>query len=224
MLKKWCARIGILFLALMATPAAPGASRHFSRVKTILVLGDSLSDGFMLRRSEAYPALLAQKLRAAGLEYDVTNASQSGGTTEGGLGRLGPLLQRKIDIFILELGINDVFHGLSVDAIRANLQATIDRVRERSPDVRVIIAGLEIPNYAADDYVADFTRMYAELAAKNGAALVPSLMTGVLGDPERTLPDRLHPNQEGQKIMTENVWRVLGPVAQEVSGKTAKTK
>src|SRR4051794_10297559 len=97
--------------------------------KAILVFGDSLSDGFMLKRSEAYPAVLAKKLQVAGLSFQVTNASASGGTTQGGLERLPPHLKHRIDIFILELGINDAFRGLSVDEIESNLQQIIDRVK-----------------------------------------------------------------------------------------------
>ncbi len=186
-------------------------------MKTILVLGDSLSDGFQLPRSDAYPALIANKLRAAGLNFQVTNASASGGTTEGGLQRLPPHLKRKIDIFILELGINDAFRGVPVDQIRANLQAIIDQVKARNPSVRVVIAGMQLPNYAADDYVSAFGKMFGELATKNGAALVPYLLDGVAGDPSLNLPDGIHPNAAGQRILAENVWRVLEPVARETA-------
>src|SRR5260370_37985320 len=117
-------------------------------MKTILVLGDSLSGGFGLKPSEAYPALLANKLRAAGLTFQVTNASQTGGTTEGGLERLPAHLKRKIDFFILELGINDAFRGVPVDQIQTNLKQIIDEVRARSPNVPVVIAGMQLPNYA----------------------------------------------------------------------------
>jgi len=219
-LKNWATRAGLI-LAIVAGPAVPVDARDSSRVKTILVLGDSLSDGFGLNRSEAYPALIVSKLRAAGLNYDVINASQSGGTSEGGLRRLPPLLKRKINIFILELGINDAFRGLEVDAIRDNLQAIIDRVRQDNPKVRIVIAGMEVPNYAADDYVSAFSRMFEELAQKNGAALVPSLLAGVAGDPALNLPDGVHPNRAGQKVLAENIWQVLEPVAREVSGKSA---
>src|SRR5204863_1944279 len=140
--------------------------------KTILVFGDSLSDGFMLKRSQAYPALLAKKLRAAGLNFQVINASASGGTTEGGLERLPPHLKHRIDIFILELGINDAFRGLSIDEIESNLQQIIDKVKARNPNVRVVIAGMQLPSYAGDDYVSAFGKMFAELAANNRAALV----------------------------------------------------
>ena len=184
--------------------------------KTILVFGDSLSDGFMLQRSEAYPALLAQKLDAAGLNFQVTNASAAGGTTQCGLERLPPHLKRTIDIFILELGINDAFRGLPVRQIQNNLQQIIDKVRARNPNVRVVIAGMQLPDYAAEDYVSAFGKMFGELAAKNGAALVPYLLEGVAGAPSLNLPDGIHPNAAGQKILAENVWRILEPIAREL--------
>src|SRR5256885_5365101 len=96
--KNWNA-CASLFLVGLLPPASAPAAHDSVRVKTILIVGDSLSDGFRLSRSEAYPALLAAKLRAAALDYDIINASQSGGTSGGGLRRLTPLLKRKIDIF-----------------------------------------------------------------------------------------------------------------------------
>ena len=188
-----------------------------TETKTILVFGDSLSDGFMLKRSEAYPALLAKKLRAAGLNFLVTNASASGGTTDGGLERLPPHLRHKIDVLILELGINDAFRGVPIDQIRNNLQEIIDKVKARSPNARVVIAGIQLPGYAADDYVSAFGQMFADLASKNRAALVPYLLETVAGNPSLNLADGIHPNAAGQKILAENVWRVLEPVAREVA-------
>src|SRR5215831_3576692 len=158
-----------------------------TETKTILVFGDSLSDGFMLKRSDAYPALLAKKLRAAGLNFLVTNASASGGTTDGGLERLPPHLKHKIDILILELGINDAFRGVPVDQIQNNLQQIIDKVKARNPDVRVVIAGMQLPNYAVDNYVSAFGKMFTDLADKNGGALVPYLLQSVAGDPSLNL-------------------------------------
>src|SRR6266700_3728086 len=204
------------FLASLSIVLAQLASA--AEMKTILVFGDSLSDGFMLKRSQAYPALLAKKLQAAGLNFQVINASASGGTTEGGLERLPPHLKHRIDIFVLELGINDAFRGLSIDQIQANLQAIIDQVKARNPSVRVVIAGMAAPKaFGADDYVSAFGKMFGELAAKNGAALVPYLLDGVAGDPSLNLPDGIHPNAAGQRILAENVWRVLEPVAREVA-------
>src|SRR5437762_6786206 len=115
------------FLAIGSmVPRQPASA---AEMKTIFVFGDSLSDGFMLKRSQAYPALLAKKLQAAGMNFQVINASAAGGTTEGGLERLPPHLKRRIDIFILELGINDAFRGLAVDAIQTNLQQIVDKVK-----------------------------------------------------------------------------------------------
>jgi acyl-CoA thioesterase-1 len=204
-------------LSILCAHAAWSATPTSSGMKTILVLGDSLSDGFQLKRSEAYPALIANKLRDAGLNLQVTNASATGGTTEGGLERLPAHLKRKIDIFVLELGINDAFRGVPVGQIQSNLQQIIDRVKARNPDVRVVIAGMQLPNYGADDYVSAFGKMFGELAAKNGAALVPYLLDGLAGDPSLNLPDGIHPNASGQKILAENVWRVLEPIARETA-------
>ena len=210
-----------IILSVLCAQAAWTAAPTSSRMKTILVLGDSLSEGFQLKSTEAYPLLLADKLRAAGFDFRVTNASASGGTTEGGLQRLPSHLKRKIDIFILELGINDAFRGVPVDQIQSNLQEIIDDVKTRNPSVRVVIAGMQLPNYGADDYVSAFGEMFNRLATKNGAALVPYLLDGVAGNPSLNLPDGIHPNAAGQKILAENVWRVLEPVARKTAAEAS---
>jgi acyl-CoA thioesterase-1 len=195
----------------------PASTISATSTKTILVLGDSLSQGFGLEPGEAYPMLLSKKLRAAGLNFQVINASAAGGTTEGGLERLPAHLKRKIDIFIVELGINDAFRGLPVDQIQSNLQKIIDKVKARNPSVRVVIVGMQMPNYTADDYVFAFGKMFADLAAKNDAALVPYLLQNVVGDPSMNLSDGIHPNAAGQKVLAETVWQVLEPIAREVA-------
>jgi acyl-CoA thioesterase I len=209
------------FLAILSIMLAQVASA--AEPKAILVFGDSLSEGFMLKHSEAYPALLAKKLRAAGLNFLVTNASASGGTTDGALERLPPHLKHKIDILILELGINDAFRALPIDQIQNNLQQILDKVKARNPNARVVIAGMQLPGYTADDYVSAFGQMFADLARKNGAALVPYLLEGVAGNPSLNLPDGIHPNAAGQKILAENVWRALEPVAREVAARPLRS-
>jgi acyl-CoA thioesterase-1 len=204
----------LIFLAQSVT----AASRDSSSMKRILVFGDSLSAGFGLSPNQAYPWLLAEKLRAAGLSnFEITNASQSGGTTAGGLQRLPGHLKRKIDIFILELGINDAFRGVPIAEIRNNLQSIIDQAKARNPNVRIIVAGMQLPNYGEDNYVLSFGQIYADLAAKNNAALIPYLLQGVGGDPSLNQPDHVHPNAAGQKILTDTVWRVLEPIARETA-------
>src|SRR5437764_3285161 len=200
----------VVMMSMLFAEHAPAAEP-----KTILVFGDSLSEGFMLKHSEAYPALLAKKLRAEGLNFSVTNASASGGTTDGGFERFTPHLKNRIDILILELGINDAFRGVPIHRIQNNLQQIIDKVKARNRNARVVIAGMQLPGYTADDYVSAFGQMFADLAAENRAALVPYLLKGVAGNPALNLPDGIHPNAAGQKVLPENVWRVLEPVARE---------
>jgi len=213
----------VFFLAIVSlglvvlAQSINAASRDSSPMKRILVLGDSLSEGFGLNSGEAYPALLTEKLRAAHLNFEITNASQSGGTTGGGLERLPAHLKRKIGIFILELGINDAFRGVPISEIRNNLQAIIDMVKARDPNARIIIAGMQLPNYVDDNYVFAFGQIYADLAAKNNVAFIPYLLEGVGGDPLLNQPDRVHPNAAGQRILAENVWRVLEPIARETT-------
>lgn len=207
-----CIAAGLAIVSIALAQLASAAE-----MKSILVFGDSLSDGFMLPRSEAYPALLSTKLRAAGLNFQVTNASASGGTSEGGLERLPPHLKHRIDIFVLELGINDAFRGLPVDQIENNLQLIVEKVKARNPNVHIVIAGMQLPNYTADDYVSAFGKMFPALATKNHAALVPYLLQGVAGDPSLNLSDGIHPNAAGQRILAENVWRVLEPIARELA-------
>jgi acyl-CoA thioesterase I len=212
-------RLLIAALALLAGQTAGAASRDASNVVTIVALGDSLTAGYGLSRKQAYPALVAEKMRAAGYEFEVVNAGSSGDTTAGGLQRLPAILRahKKIDIFILELGINDAFRSSPIDQIRANLQAIIDQVRARHPGASIVIAGMQLPDYSSDDYVAAFSGIFAALAGKNRATLIPYLLEGVGGNPALNQWDRVHPNAAGQRILAENVWRVLQPMLRKTA-------
>jgi acyl-CoA thioesterase-1 len=209
------ALVAILALAPFQTTQA--AKRDASKVITIVALGDSLTAGYGLSRKQAYPALIAEKMREAGYEFEVVNAGWSGDTTAGGLRRLPEVLRsrKKIDIFILELGINDAFRGVTIEQMRANLQAIIDQVRARHPGVTIVVAGMQLPLYSSDDYVSAFGEMFRALAEKNRAALIPYLLEGVGGNPEMNQLDRVHPNAAGQRVLAENVWQVLEPILQK---------
>jgi acyl-CoA thioesterase-1 len=218
--KQWgtLALLGLFIFHGLCAQTAWAARRDPSAMKRILVLGDSLSEGFSLKSTEAWPVLIVEKLRSAGfINFEVTNASQSGGTTDGGLARLPPHLKRRVDIFVLELGINDAFRGLPVPQIEQNLQEIIDRVRAKYPAVQIVIAGLQLPAHNEDDYIRDFGRMYVDLAAKNHAAIVLYLLKGVAGNPLLNLGDRIHPNAAGHKILAQNVWEILEPIAREAA-------
>jgi acyl-CoA thioesterase-1 len=201
-------------VALLSLQTAEPARRDASNVITIVAFGDSLTAGYGLSRKQAYPALVAEKMREAGYEFEIVNAGSSGDTTTGGLDRLPAILRahKKIDIFILELGINDAFRGVPIDQIRANLQAIIDQLRARQPSVAIVIAGMQLPDYSSDDYVGAFGAIFAALAEKNRATLIPYLLEGVGGNPALNQWDRVHPNAAGQRILAENVWRVVEPI------------
>jgi acyl-CoA thioesterase I len=191
-------------------------------MKTIFVFGDSLSEGLAISPRQAWPMLLVEKLRPIGPNFRVINVSASGSTTEGGLRRLPPHLEHPIDIFVLELGINDAWRGVPVEQIRANLQSMIDQVKARNPNVSIVIVGMQFPAATSDaDYMTMFAKMFGELAENNHAALVPYLLEGVAGNPKLNLTDRIHPNAAGHKVLVENVWRVLEPIAREVSNRAS---
>jgi acyl-CoA thioesterase I len=211
-----CALAAII--GLVPFQPTQAAEHDVSKMITILALGDSLTDGLGLSRKEAYPALIAEKMRSANYEFEVINAGSSGDTTAGGLRRLPPLLRKKkIDILILALGINDAFRGVPIEQMRSNLQAIIDTTRARHPGVSIVIAGMQLPLSSSDEYVRAFSEMFGALAEKNHTARIPYLLEGVGGDPELNQFDRIHPNAAGQRVLAENVWRVLEPILRKIS-------
>jgi acyl-CoA thioesterase I len=208
----------LLCLALGGS-AALGQSNHAgrpdgsgARAGTILVLGDSLSAGLGVGPSEAYPALLQDKIDAAHWDFRVVNAGVSGDTSADGLARIGWLLKQRVDVLLLELGGNDGLRGIPVATTMTNLQTIIDRVKQRNPEAQIVIAGMQMPPNLGERYTAAFRKVYPELAARNHAALVPFLLEGVGGRPELNQADRIHPTAEGHKVVADNVWKVLEPV------------
>jgi acyl-CoA thioesterase-1 len=180
--------------------------------KTILFLGDSITAGYGIDQSDAFPARIQEKIDARRWPFKVINAGQSGDTSAGGLSRLDWLLRNRIDILVLELGANDGLRGLPVENTRKNLQAIIDRTRERYPDVKIVVAGMKLPPNWGVDYGRRFESMFAELAKKNKAALVPFVLEGVGGVRHLNLADAIHPTAKGHEIVAANVWKVLEPL------------
>src|SRR4051794_29645252 len=162
-------------LAVSFGPTAEASKRDFSGVITIVALGDSLTAGFGLSRKQAWPAVIGEKMEAAGYEFTIVNAGSSGDTTAGGLRRLPAILKahRKIDIFVLELGINDVFRGVEIGQIRDNLQSIINQTRLQHPEAAIVLAGMQLPGFSSEDYVSAFGSMFASLAQKNRVILIP---------------------------------------------------
>jgi acyl-CoA thioesterase-1 len=191
-----------------AETPAPAASR----TKTVVFLGDSLTAGLGVQPSEAFPALIAGKIRANGLPFEVENAGLSGDTSAGGLRRLEWLLQRPIDVLVIELGANDGLRGLAVNSLKANLQAIIDKAKAKNPAVKILIAGMQMPPNLGGEYAAEFAKVYAEVAHANNAALIPFLLEGVGGDRDLNQPDLIHPSAAGHRVVAEVVWRTLEPI------------
>ena len=178
----------------------------------ILFVGTSLTAGFGLDPSEAYPALVQQKLDAAGLRYRVVNAGVSGETSAGARRRLDWLLRQPVAVLVLETGANDGLRGQDPDATRANIQAILDAARHHAPPARLVLVAMEaLPNYG-DAYRRRFRAIYPELAKTSGATLVPFLLEGVAGEASLNQPDGIHPTAEGQRRVADNVWKVLRPI------------
>jgi acyl-CoA thioesterase I len=186
-----------------------------SAAPTVLVVGDSLAAGYGLEKSEAFPALLEEMAKAAGHEVTVINAGVSGDTSAGGLRRIQWLLQRPIDVLMLELGANDGLRGIDPTATEKNLQGIIDAAKAKYPGIRIVITGMKMPPNLGQDYVAKFENIFPRLAQANGAALVPFLLEDVGGIANLNQGDRIHPTAEGQRILARNVWRVLEPMLSE---------
>lgn len=204
-------------LALASSQTARPAKRDASKMITIVALGDSLTAGYGLSRKQAYPALLAEKMQEDGYDFEIVNAGSSGDTTAGGLQRLPEILRtrKKIDVLIVELGINDVFRGVEIDLIRSNLQKIIDLTHARHPEASIILAGMQLPGYSSEDYVSAFGAMFAALAEKNRTSLIPYFLEGVGENPELNQWDQVHPNAAGQRVLAANVWRVLEPMLRQ---------
>lgn len=185
--------------------------------KRVVFFGNSLTAGYGVAPKSNLPSLIAQKIDSAGLNYQVVNAGVSGETTAGGLARVGAALRQPVDVFVLELGANDVFRFVPVPEIRRNLQGIIDAVRRKNPKVRIVIAGLQIPGDFGPGYVTEFQSLFRELATKNRTVLVPYLLEGVGGVPELNQPDGIHPTAAGYRIVARTVWGTLAPLLQPVA-------
>jgi acyl-CoA thioesterase-1 len=179
--------------------------------KNILFFGNSLTAGYGLNdpSSESFPSLIQARIDSLDLRYKVINAGLSGETTAGGKGRIGWLLKNKVDIFVLELGANDGLRGVPVTETGKNLQSIIDTVKQRYPDAKLMLLGMQVPPNMGGQYARQFNEVFPAIAKKNQMLLGPFLLKNVAGIPGLNLQDGIHPTADGQKILAENVWEVL---------------
>jgi acyl-CoA thioesterase I len=194
--------VGLLFIAL----GAEAAMR-----RTILVFGDSLSAAYQLAPEQGWVAMLAQRLRSQGYEYQVVNASESGETSGGGLERLPRALElNRPGLVILELGANDGLRALPAEEMRANLERMVQLSRQAG--ARVLLVGIRIPPNYGPRYTQEFERVFPELAKQYHLPLVPFLLQKVALDPELMQADGMHPNARGEAPVLDTVWPYLEPL------------
>lgn len=192
--------------------------------KVILFFGDSLTAGMGLDPESAFPAIIQKKLDSLGLDYQVINAGLSGETTAGGKNRVNWVLKQNVAIFVLELGANDGLRGVPLEETRKNLQVIIDKVRAKNPEIEILLTGMQIPPNMGADYASGFREIFPELAKKNDVYLVPFLLEDVGGNPELNQADGIHPTADGQKILAENVWKVLEQIIKDQAESSLKRK
>lgn len=204
----------------METPSAASAEGGPAAVagtdeEVVLFLGTSLTAALGLREEDSFPTAIGEKIEEAGLPYRVVNAGVSGETSSGALRRLDWLLQQPFDVLVLETGANDMLRGTDPTVVEENIQTIIDRVRSQRPGTAIVLAGMLAAPNLGPRYVREFEAIYPRLAERNGLMLIPFLLDGVAGDPALNQGDGIHPTAEGQQIVADNVWEVLGPLLRE---------
>ncbi|GAB5408397.1 MAG: arylesterase [Balneolaceae bacterium] len=197
-------RLLILFLLSSASVLA-------QEKKTILIFGDSIAAGYGIEPSQAFPALIQDRIDSLGMSYEVINGGLSGETSAGGLRRINWVLQREVDIMVLELGGNDGLRGIDLSSTKENLQEIIDRALTNNPKMEILIAGMQVPPNLGIEYTREFQGLYPDLAKKNKLKLIPLILNKVGGRDEYMQPDQIHPNVAGHRIVANIVWESLYP-------------
>ena len=192
--------------------AVAAASTH-----TVLFIGTSLTAGLGLNPDSAYPQLVQEKIESAHLPFDVVNAGVSGETTAGLLRRLDWLLKGSFDVVVVETGANDGLRGTPVATVRENLRTILSRIRAARPQARVLLVQMEAPPNLGPEYTRAFHDLYANVAKETGATLIPFLLQDIAGIRDLNQADGIHPNQRGEHIVADNVWRSIEPVLRQAA-------
>ena len=190
------------------------SSKEQLPVFRILILGDSLTEGYGVSDHEAYPTLLEEKLNAelspkTKIRYKVVNGGISGATTSGGVSRIEWFLQAKPDYLLVALGGNDGLRGIPVEEMKKNVDSILKAAKQN--EIPTMLAGMKIPPNYGQSYATSFSDAYRELADEHGVPLIPFLLEGVGGNPNLNLPDRIHPNPLGHQALCQTVYRNLVP-------------
>ena len=188
-------------------PAPAGAKASGDPI--ILFIGTSLTAGYGVDPSDAFPAVVGRMLDSAGRRAKIINAGVSGETSAGARTRIDWVLRQPADVIVLETGANDGLRGLSVSAARENIQVILDRIHAKQPSARVLLVQMEAPPNLGEAYTRGFHSMYPDLARSNGVELVPFLLDSVAGIPSLNQDDGIHPNRAGARIVARTIFRAL---------------
>lgn len=199
-------------LSLVAVNPSVAAAR---KEVTVAVLGDSLTAGYGLPASEAFPARLQSALRKQGIHATVTDAGVSGDTAAGGVARLDWVLAGTPDLVIVELGANDALRALDPARTEAHLDAILTRIRRSG--AKVLLTGMRAPRNLGPDYVRRFDAIFPRLAKKHGVPFYPFFLEGVAGDPKLNQEDGIHPNAKGVEEIVRRVFPKVRGMAEEIS-------
>lgn len=200
--------LSYLFIGLALSVIASG---NLSAETTILMLGDSLTAGFGVEKHQAFPSLIADHLKKIGYhDIKIINGGFSGSTSASALGRLKWYSRVQLDILMLELGGNDGLRGLDLKVMEANLAAVIKAALGKK--ILVLLAGMKIPTNYGLEYTQKFEAVFPALAKKFPIHLIPFLLEGIAADVRYNIPDGIHPNAEGHKIVAKTVLKYLIPL------------
>ena len=206
------ALILLALATLISTDGKAGGATQADSTKRILFFGDSITAGYGIAKEKAFPALIQQRIDSLGWNFEVVNSGLSGETSAGGLRRVDWVLQQSVDVFVLELGGNDGLRGVPPEDTRQNLIRIIEKVRQRYPDCRILLAGMQVPPNLGDPYTKAFKKVFPQVAEQKDVMLIPFILKGVGGKAELNQSDGIHPTAEGHKIVAETVWEYLKPV------------
>ena len=203
-----------------APPPAPASASPLKSLPKIVAFGDSLTAGFGLSESSSYPSLLQNKLKQDGFDYEVVNAGVSGDTSAGGVRRIDWALEGDVKVVIVELGANDILRGQPIQEMRKNLGLIIERCKAKG--AKVLLAGMEAPTDTGNEYRRDVHEAFATVAREQNVALIPFFLQGVAAIDSLNQRDRIHPNEEGTKIVAETVYRSLRPLLDDLHRNESK--
>ncbi|MFI5230718.1 MAG: arylesterase [Gemmatimonadales bacterium] len=198
-----------------STKSSGAAAGNGRRV--VLFAGTSLTAGLGLDPDSAYPMLIQRKIDSAGLPFDVVNAGVSGETSAGLLDRLGWLLRAHFDVLVLETGANDGLRGVPPATLKTNIETALDRIQSSRPGAQIVLVQMEALPNLGPKYAADFHAAYPAVAKEKKVPLLPFLLAGVAGKRELNQGDGVHPNDRGEHIVADNVWRGLRPILEQVA-------